>query len=185
MRIFPFIAASTLSCIATTAACAATPPQSGDPAPNFTLQSLEGKSAELARIVEKKPVLLVVLRGWPGYHCPLCTRQVHEFVARATDFAASGTQVVMVYPGPAGQLQAHARDFLADKEWPADFIFLLDPDYAFTNRYGLRWEAKNETAYPSTFVIDQAGKVRFAHVSRSHGDRISAAAALEALRAAK
>ena len=43
---------------------------------------------------------------------------------------------------------------------------------------GLRWEAKNETAYPSTFVIEKTGKVRFSHVSKGHGDRVSAADAV-------
>jgi thioredoxin-dependent peroxiredoxin len=185
MRTFLLIAVGILSCQLAAAAGAAMPPQPGETAPNFSLRSVDGKAVELAAVLETKPVLLVVLRGWPGYQCPLCTRQVHEFVARAADFAGSGAQVVMVYPGPADQLQAHAREFLAEKEWPADFIFLLDPDYTFTARYGVRWDSKNETAYPSTFVIDQAGKVRFAQVSRTHGGRVGAAAALEAVRAAK
>ncbi|MGH7956231.1 MAG: hypothetical protein ACREH8_04380, partial [Opitutaceae bacterium] len=49
------------------------------------------------------------------------------------------------------------------------------------NAYGLRWEAPKETAYPSTFIIDRANRVRFAHVSKTHGNRVSAAAALETL----
>ena len=57
----------------------------------------------------------------------------------------------------------------------------LDPDYKFTNAYHLRWDAKAETAYPSTFVIDAERKVQFAKVSKSHGDRASADEVLEAL----
>jgi len=37
--------------------------------------------------------------------------------------------------------------------------------------WNLRWEAPQETAYPSTFVIDKEGKIRFAKVSKSHGGR--------------
>ena len=161
---------------------AALPPQVGDAAPNFTLKTLDGKPIELNQLVTSNPVVLVVLRGWPGYQCPICTRQVHDFVAHADEFAAQKAQVLMVYPGPAEDLKAHAQEFLQDKQWPKDFLFVIDPDYTFTTAYGLRWDAQNETAYPSTFIIDTKGKVRFAHVSKSHGDRVGATTALEALR---
>lgn len=164
---------------------AANPPAVGDNAPNFTLKTLEAESVELAKVLEVQPVVLVVLRGWPGYQCPLCTRQVQEFVRQAADFSEQGGRVLMVYPGPAEQLEVHAQEFLQNTGWPDGFSFVIDPDYAFTEAYRLRWDAKNETAYPSTFVIDRAGKVRFAHISRTHGDRVGARAALEALRGLK
>jgi thioredoxin-dependent peroxiredoxin len=160
---------------------AAAIPKVGEPAPNFALRTLDDRSVGLKALTEKSPVVLVVLRGWPGYQCPLCTKQVHEFVAQAAEFKARGAQVLMVYPGPAAQLKAHAEEFLRDKSWPADFLLVVDPDYSFTKAYGLRWEAKGETAYPSTFVIARGGTITFAHVSKSHGDRVSPAGALAAL----
>ncbi|HEY1111674.1 MAG TPA: peroxiredoxin family protein [Opitutaceae bacterium] len=156
-------------------------PGAGDTAPAFALRTLEGKTVELATLAGETRVVLVVLRGFPGYQCPLCTKQVGEFAARAKDFAAKGARVVMVYPGPADQLQRRAGEFLKDKAWPADFVFLLDPDYTFTNAYELRWEAKNETAYPSTFVIGRDGKVQWAKVSKTHGGRSTAAEVLAKL----
>ena len=160
---------------------AAAPPVVGAMAPAFALQTLEGKTVELSALTAESPVVLVVLRGFPGYQCPLCTRQVHDFVTRAKDFAAKGVRVVMVYPGPAAVLQARAREFLADKEWPPEFVFLVDPDYTFTRAYGVRWEARNETAYPSTFVIGRGGRVDFARISTTHGGRTTAADVLGAL----
>jgi len=126
--------------------------------------------------------VLVVLRGWPGYQCPMCARQVQEYVASAAAFEQRNAGVVMVYPGPAQQLVEHATEFLRDKSWPRNFTLVLDPDYAFSKSYGLRWDAKKETAYPSTFILERGGKIRFAHVSQSHGDRLSAARALAELR---
>ncbi len=164
---------------------AARPPQPGDPAPNFTLNTLDGKAIELKQLVTDKPVVLIVLRGWPGYQCSICTRQVGDFVAHAAEFEAQQAHVLMVYPGPAENLKAHAQEFLQNKNWPREFLFAIDPDYTFTSAYGLRWDARNETAYPSTFVIDKQGKVRFANVSKGHGDRVSATAALEAVHALK
>jgi thioredoxin-dependent peroxiredoxin len=158
-----------------------TSPNVGDVAPAFVLRTLEDRPIELKQLTAKGPVVLVVLRGWPGYQCPLCTQQVRAFVASAAEFARRGAQVVMVYPGPADRLQARAREFLRDKDWPEEFAFVLDPDYTFTHAYGLRWDAKNETAYPSTFVIGADGKVRFAKVSKTHGGRASVAQALAML----
>ncbi|MDO8541321.1 MAG: peroxiredoxin family protein [Opitutaceae bacterium] len=156
-------------------------PKVGQPARNFTLSTLDDRTVELRSLTAKGPVVLVVLRGWPGYQCPVCTRQVNDFVSRADNFVARGAQVIMVYPGPAGDLKAHASEFLENKQWPRDFIFVLDPAYSLTESYGLRWNAKNETAYPSTFVIDRGGIIRFALVSTTHGGRASAQAALDAL----
>jgi peroxiredoxin Q/BCP len=159
---------------------AASRPKVGEVAPNFTLNTLEDKPVELKQLTAKTPVVLVVLRGWPGYQCPICTRQVQDFARKAAEFDAHDAQVVMVYPGPADDLKAHAREFLQNKEWPKDFLFVIDPDYAFTNAYGLRWEATKVTAYPSTFIAKD-NKVRFAHVSTQHGDRVDSATVLRVL----
>ena len=159
---------------------AATPPQAGDAAPEFTLNTLDGKAVALKDEAAKQPVVLVVLRGWPGYQCPVCTKQVHSFVEQAGEFSGKAT-VLMVYPGPAAKLKEHAEEFLKDKDWSKNFVFVTDPDYTFTKAYGLRWEAAGETAYPSTFIVDKAGKVRFAKVSKDHGGRSSTAEVLKAL----
>ena len=56
-----------------------------------------------------------------------------------------------------------------------EFLYVLDPDYAMVNAYGLRWDAPRETAYASTFVLDGKGVVSFVKTSRTHGDRTKAA----------
>lgn len=170
--------------IGAVAARAAVPPAVGDAAPAFTLKTLDARVVDFAKVAHGRTAVLVVLRGWPGYQCPFCTTQVYEYVEHAAEFAERNIPVVMVYPGPAEQLQAHAAEFLGDKRWPANFHFLLDPDFAFTNQYGLRWPGEGETAYPSTFVIDAHGRVRFAQVSHEHGDRVGAASLLRTLAAA-
>ncbi len=175
------LAAGALLALSLLTARAAVTPKVGEAAPNFTLNTLEDKPVELNQLTAKKPVVLVVLRGWPGYQCPICTRQVQDFARNAAVFAAHDAQAVMVYPGPADDLKAHAREFLQNKEWPKDFLFVIDPDYTFTNAYGLRWEATKETAFPSTFIIAKDNKVGFAHVSMKHGDRVDSTAALKAL----
>lgn len=153
---------------------AALPPEQGDTAPNFTLKTLDGKSVALHQLTARSRVVIVVLRGYPGYQCPICDRQVQDLIQHAAPLKERGAQMVFVYPGPAKQLENHAREFLENKNWPSEFLFVVDPDFTFTTAYGLRWIAPNETAYPSTFIISRDAKVQFAHVSKEHGGRVYA-----------
>lgn len=144
----------------------------GEKAPEVEFQPLSGdQKVKLSSLVEKGPVVLVVLRGWPGYQCPICTRQVGEIVAHAQEFQRAGATVVLVYPGPADGLAEHAQEFLKGAALPKPLVMMIDPDYRFTNRFQLRWDEPQETAYPSTFVLDHDRKVTFRKTSFSHGDR--------------
>ena len=158
-----------------------TPPVVGDKAPDFTLSTLQGKRVRLSEVTAKAPVVLVALRGYPGYQCPLCNQQAHDFLKNAQGFADAKARVILVYPGPPDNLGARAIEFVADKNLPENFDLLLDPGYEFINLYGLRWDAPNETAYPSTFLIDQKKIVFFSKVSKTHGGRTKAAELIEML----
>ena len=125
--------------------------------------------------------MLVVLRGYPGYQCPLCSIQMAGLMAKAKELSAAGAKVVMVYPGPAEDLKARAEEFTKSKALPEGFYFVIDPDYQFTESYGLRWNAPKETAYPSTFVIAPDGTVKFAQVSKTHAGRAAVKDILAAL----
>ena len=179
-------AAGLLACSLPSTLTAAELPKVGDKAPDFSLKTLDDQTVRLSDLMSAGKVVLVVLRGWPGYQCPICERQVEDFIASAAAFDSAKARVVMVYPGPADDLKAHAKEFLAmkGKQWPKDFIYVIDPDYILVNAYGLRWEAPRETAYPSTFVLDAKGIVRFAKVSKSHGDRARASEILAELKRA-
>ena len=160
---------------------AAAPPLVGEKAPDFALSTPEGKSVRFSEVVSKGPVVLVVLRGYPGYQCPYCNRQVQDFIQKSQGFADAGAHVVLIYPGPPQDLGARANEFLADKKLPPNFDLLVDPGYTFTNLYGLRWDAPQETAYPSTFLIDRQGVVFFSKIVKEHGGRTAAAEILDAL----
>ena len=162
-------------------AAPAGPPAVGEVAADFTLDNMGGKPVKLSDVAKGGPVVLVVLRGYPGYQCPICTRQVADFLAAADRFKAAGATVVFVYPGPAENLKAHAAEFAKGKRFPDYFKFLLDPAYTFTNAYGLRWDAANETSYPSTFVMGKDRTITFAKVSPTHGGRASVEEVLKAL----
>ena len=157
------------------------PPKVGATAEEFRLKDIDGEEQELARLVERGPVVVVVLRGNPGYQCPICSKQVGEFLKRKDDFRRANATVLLVYPGPSADLTLKAKEFKKGKDYPEHFLLVTDPDYAFTNAYGLRWDAPGETAKPATFVVDAERNVRFAKISDSHGGRASAAEALKAI----
>lgn len=158
------------------------PPAVGEMAPALELESYDSETLKLEEVIRKGPAVVMVLRGNPGYQCPLCTRQVGEFMAAAKKLDAANATVIMVYPGPEANLASKAEEFLKDTKLPKGFHLLIDPDYAFTNDWHLRWDAPQETAYPSTFVVDKDGKIRFAKISKSHGDRAAVEDVIKSLR---
>ena len=168
------------------------PPKVGGVVPDFALPALlpdagtggEDAMVELSRVLKDGPAVLVVLRGYPGYQCPLCSRQVGSLIGQADAFEKAGVAVVLVYPGPADKLEGFAKEFADKFELPDNFVFLLDPDYQFTSAYHLRWEAPRETAYPSTFVLAPDREVTYAAVSQTHGGRPETAAVLAAAKRA-
>ena len=154
-------------------------PAVGAKAPDFTLSTPTGKTVTLSTEQGGHGLVLVILRGFPGYQCPYCVKQVHDFADHASDFKAKNTRVLLVYPGPPADLDQHAKEFLEKQaELPSNVVLVTDPDYKVTNLYGLRWDAPHETAYPSTFILDKKGTVVFEKISHSHGDRLSAQDAL-------
>lgn len=175
------MAAASFAMFSPLALAAEKPPATGEEAGDFELPALAGGKVKLSKLTADGPVVLVVMRGYPGYQCPICSRQYGEYLNKAESFKKAGAKVVFIYPGPADQLKERAGEFIKGRDYPNHFSFLIDPDYSFTNAYGLRWEAKNETAYPSTFVIDGSRKVTFATVSKTHGGRVKAEDALKAV----
>lgn len=156
----------------------------GDRAPAVAVTGLDGGSVDLGETLATGKTVLVVLRGYPGYQCGICSRQATGYLNAAQQFADAGLRVVMVYPGGGADLGSanlgdKADEFLGGKTLPAPLTMVLDEDYELTDAYGLRWDAPNETAYPSTFVVDN-GVVTWAKVSKTHGGRVSASEALAA-----
>lgn len=49
-------------------------PEVGGAAPDFSLSTPEGSHVRLSDLTKKGVVVLVVLRGFPGYQCPYCQK---------------------------------------------------------------------------------------------------------------
>ncbi|QDU81163.1 Thiol-disulfide oxidoreductase ResA [Polystyrenella longa] len=148
-------------------------PQTGEKIADFELKDLNGKAHKLSKLNESDQVVLLVLRGYPGYQCPLCSKQMSSFLSKASAFDEASAKVVMIYPGAADSIEQFASEFIKGQEFPENFVFLIDPDYQFLVANDLRWDAEKETSYPSTFVIGKDGVVKYAKISKTHGGRTS------------
>lgn len=159
-----------------------TPPRVGDDAPPLSLKSADGRQVRLAELISEGDVAVIVLRGYPGYQCPICSRQVADLMKRRAELNEIFAKVVLVYPGPALNLATRMEEFINNQSLPEPFVMVADPDYRFTQEWNLRWDQLRETAYPSTFIVGKDGKIKFARVSKSHGGRVSAMELISAAR---
>ena len=161
-------------------------PKEGTLVPEITGTTLSGVEFKLSKLIEKGSVVLIMLRGYPGYQCPVCSTQVAAYIAKADEFKQQrNTPVVFIYPGGISNLEKRAKEFTAPLEekvdLPSNLIFVLDQDYIITKQLGLRWDEPKETAYPAAFVIDHDGYVQFTKVSDNHHGRATADEILEFL----
>ena len=161
-------------------------PEEGSKIGEITGTTINGADFKLSKLVAKGSVVIVMLRGFPGYQCPICSTQVAGYIAKAEEFEKQrNTPIVFIYPGKVNNLEKRAKDFTAPLEekvdLPSNLIFLLDQDFKITNQLNLRWDKPEETAYPAAFVIDHDGYIQYAKVSDNHGDRATADEILEFL----
>ena len=161
-------------------------PKEGSKMKDFSGTTMNGASFQFSKLIAKGSVVLVMLRGFPGYQCPVCSTQVAGYLAKAEEFEKQrNTPVVFIYPGKVSNLDKRAKEFTAPLEeevdLPSNFIFVIDQDYKITNHLGLRWDVPKETAYPAAFVIDHDSYVQYAKVSDNHHGRATADEILEVL----
>lgn len=127
-------------------------------------------------------VVVVVLRGYPGYQCPICMRHVATLANRAATLKRFATKVILIYPGDSESLEQHAEKFAGKRRLPEPMVIVRDDRMDTVRKWGLRWDARSETAYPATYVIDRNGRIRWKQVSTSHAGRSTVEEILKELR---
>jgi peroxiredoxin len=128
---------------------AAEPPGVGDEAPDFTLQTPDGRSLTLSRLQEKRGVLLVFFATW----CPACRAEVPELKAFVD---AARKEPLLVYGVNFRQSAAVVKRFAEENE--LNYRILLDKEGEVARDYGVH-------GIPLLVGIDGEGVIRF----RDHG----------------
>ncbi|HNR30565.1 MAG TPA: thioredoxin-dependent thiol peroxidase [Candidatus Hydrogenedentes bacterium] len=129
-------------------------PESGNPAPDFTLPNAEGKKVRLGTLKGKA----VVLYFYPKDDTPGCTVEAQGFQAALDEFIRRGAVVLGVSPDNG---KSHCK--FAEK-FGLRFDLLCDEAHAVAEQYGV-WVEKNRYGKKymgiqrATFLIDKAGRI--------------------------
>ena len=128
----------------------------GDPAPDFSLPSTEGKEIRLSEFQGNKNV---VLYFYPKDNTPGCTKEACDFRDSSKHFEREDTVVL----GISGDSVKSHENFR--RQYKLSFPLLSDEGKKVIEKYGI-W--KEKSMYGKTFmgierttiVIDKAGKIR-------------------------
>ncbi len=122
----------------------------GDPAPNFSLETLEGQTISLAQYKGK-----VVVLGL--FHiCEPCLIQGTEL--QKVHEALKGKNVQVLGVNSAGNSKEKVVDFLKEFPLKVTYPYMVDPKKETDKLYG------GGRFIPNVYVIDQEGKVRWQRV---------------------
>lgn len=121
----------------------------GDDAPDFTLQTDEGKTVKLS---DYKGVSNVVLYFYPKDQTPGCTKEACTYRDNISKFTEYNAQVLGVSVD-----DADSHKSFKEKE-SLNFPLLADPDKEVTKRYGVLNQIG--LASRTTFVIGKDGKIK-------------------------
>jgi len=157
-------------------------PETGEKLPYARFLADTGDVVDLTQCAEGKRIVLVLLRGFPGYVCPYCTKQTAELVRAVDRLDALNAVVYVVYPGPSDKIRAFTKSVTRQLEERPDFSLpfrvLLDVDLAAVKAIGL----VGDLAVPATFVLADDGTVLYRHIGRNKADRADIGTVLDFLK---
>lgn len=152
--------------------------QPGDPAPDFTLPTDDGRTVTLSDLRGRR----VIVYFYPAAMTPGCTKQACDFSDSLDRLQAEGFDVLGISPDQPEKLaKFRERDGLG-------ITLLSDPDKQVLGAYGAFGEKKLygkvvEGVIRSTFVIDEQGVITLAQYNvkaTGHVARLRKALGLDA-----
>ena len=141
----------------------------GKPLTQTRFLSPTGSVLDVAKQRGKKPVLLVVLRGFSGQVCLYCAAQTTAIGKNIAKFNELGVEVVVVYPGPVEAVAPFIEAVRSLANEPPPMPVALDVSLIAVRALGI----EDNLAKPTSLIIDKQGVVRYAYVGRTIADRPS------------
>lgn len=132
------------------------PPASGEPAPDFSLDGVEGGVRRTFTLADARGSALV-LAFYPGDDTMTCTRQLCSYQGNLGLLTGLGAKLWGISPQ---DVESHEK---FAKKRGLEFPLLADPRREAIKAYGVNGPLGHVKR--SVFVLDQAGVVRWAHVS--------------------
>jgi thioredoxin-dependent peroxiredoxin len=140
----------------------------GDPAPDFTLPSDDGRTVSLADSRGRKTIVYF----YPAAMTPGCTTQACDFTDSLSSLQAAGYDVLGISPdSPAKLAKFREKDGLT-------ITLLSDADRSVLEAYGAYGEKKLygkvvQGVIRSTFVVDEDGKIALAQYNVKASGHVS------------
>lgn len=171
--------------------------RAGDRAPDVTLPDASGRPVRLADLWQRGPLVIVFYRG--GW-CTYCNLQLRAWQLQSAELARLGATLVAISPqtpgNSMGTAEANALAFtvLSDSALDAangfGLAYTLHPD--LVDYYGsvgtdipvLNGNGQWVLPVPATYVVDSAGRIRFALIEedvRQRAEPRDVLVAIEAL----
>jgi len=139
----------------------------GKPLAQTRFLSASGSVLDVAKQQGKKPVLLVVLRGFSGQVCLYCAAQTTAISKNFQKFNDLGVEVVVVYPGPVEAVAPFIEAVRSLAKEPPLMPVALDVSLIAVRKLGI----EDNLAKPTSLIIDKQGLVRYAYVGKTIADR--------------
>lgn len=114
------------------------------PAPDFTLQDVDGKTWRLSEL-RGRPVIVNFWATW----CPPCREEMPSMQRAWEQLQAEGVVMLAVNVGESADTV-----FQFTANYPVDFPLLLDLDSAVLGLWPVQ-------GLPATFVVDAAGRIAY------------------------
>jgi peroxiredoxin len=119
----------------------------GDTAPEFQLQTLEGEAVALQDYVGEQPLLLVFWTTW----CPYCKDEVPEIEELVSEYGSEGLAVLGINPS-WNDSRSRAVSFV-EKHQPS-YPMAYDENGKVSERFSIR-------GVPTLVLVDREGTVQY------------------------
>lgn len=139
----------------------------GKPLTQTRFLDATGSVYDVAKLKGKKPVLLVVLRGFSGQVCLYCAAQTTAISKNIAKFNQMGVEVAVVYPGPVEAVAPFIEAVRSLAKEPPPMPVALDVSLIAVRKLGI----EDNLARPTSLIIDKDGVVRYAYVGKTIADR--------------
>lgn len=141
----------------------------GKKLPNITLEDYDGNKQTSSDWEGEKRLIIFYRGNW----CPICTAQVNELTKFESQFKELGLQVTLVSP------QSHEKSRRHAKKVGMDYDFLVDVNNEAAKALGILHTSgtpkgfeilgfESDVPKPTTFVLDEKGKVVFADLTTNY-----------------
>jgi len=134
----------------------------GQPAPDFSLQSLNDDWVKLIQLKGSK-ILMIFYRG---HWCPFCVGHLQDIQTLLPELEKRGYQVLAISPDDATGMQKMAE------RMDRPYEFLSDANLVVTDLYGIRRD--EELPYPAMILLDKRSIVEWFYIGEDYKVRPSA-----------